>query len=418
MNIVVRIPFTRRTWVEALYAVASVPLAVVGFVFVVVSFLLGLVLSITVVGLPLLALGGFAAQRVAALSRHLAGALLGESVRPPARFSSGPGFLGWLQAALRDPASWRARAYLVVKLPLAFVSGYVVVLWGMSLFWLTYPLWWSIAGTDGPLPYVGFDRDTWLGALAVALAGIVTMFAAPWAVRGLVWIDCRLIHSLLGAGTTAERVRELEDSRSRLAEDAAGTLRQIERDLHDGTQAQLGALAMKLGQAKEKLEEDGEVPYDPAGALGLVDGAHRHAKEALFELRDIVRGIHPPVLDLGLDAALATLVARSALPATMHVTVPRRPTKAVETIAYFAVAELLNNAAKHSDARHIIVEVIERDGALHIHVQDDGIGGAAPGAGTGLSGLADRLSSVDGRLEVVSPRGGPTDVSIELPLHA
>lgn len=418
MNVVVRTPFTRRTWAEAVYAAASVPLAIVGFVFVVVSFVLGLALSITAVGLPLLALGGFAAQRVAAPSRRLAGALLGESVRPPAGFSSGPGFLGWLQAALRDPASWRARAYLLVKLPLALITGYVVVLWAMSLFWLTYPLWRSLAGADGPLPYVGVDRDTWPGALAVVLTGIITILAAPWAVHGLLWIDRRLIRSLLGAGTTAERVRELEDSRSRLAEDAAGTLRHIERDLHDGTQAQLGALAMKLGQAKEKLDDNGEVPYDPAGALGLVDAAHRHAKEALVELRDIARGIHPPALDLGLDAALATLVARSAVPATLHVAVPRRPSKAVETIAYFAVAELLNNAAKHSEAKHLVVEVTGRDDSLHISVHDDGVGGAAPGAGTGLSGLAARLSSVDGRLAVVSPRGGPTNVNIELPLHA
>src|SRR5262249_35648511 len=155
---------------------------------------------------------------------------------------------------------------------------------------------------------------------------------------------------------------------------SATTLRRIERDLHDGTQAQLAALAMTLGQAKEKLEHRANVPFDPAGALDLVDVAHRHAKEALIELRDLARGIHPPALDVGLDAALATLVARSAVPTTLHTDLPTRPAKAIETIAYFSAAELLANVAKHSRARHAEVKVVARGGTLHLTVRDDGIG--------------------------------------------
>ena len=194
-------------------------------------------------------------------------------------------------------------------------------------------------------------------------------------------------------------------------------MRRIERDLHDGTQAQLGTLAMNLGQAKEKLEHHEGVPYDPTGALDLVTEAHRHAKEALVELRDIARGIHPPALDLGLEAALATLVSRSAVPATLHADLPERPGRAIETIAYFSAAELLANAARHGHAQHIGVDVVESGGVLRLTVRDDGIGGATPGAGSGLVGLADRLRAVDGRLDIVSPAGGPTVISVELPLH-
>jgi signal transduction histidine kinase len=416
LNKVLRVPLTRRTWVETVYAIAVLPLAVAGFVFLVISSLLGIVLSITLIGLPVLALGGLAARRLGSVQRTLARALLGVHVPPPARFVPGPGFVGWLQSALRDAASWRARGYLLVKLPLAMVTFYVIVLWAEALFWLIYPIWWQLTGLGGPLPFI--DADTWPGAVAVALIGLIVVFAAPWAIRTLVWCDRQLIRSLLGRPLDAERVRDLEHARAHIADDAATTLRRIERDLHDGTQAQLGTLAMTLGQAKEKLEHRAGVPYDPAGALDLIEDAHRHAKEALAELRDIARGIHPPALDLGLDPALATLVARSTIPATLHADLQQRPSKAIETIAYFTVAELLANAAKHSRARRITVEITERGGTLHLQVRDDGIGGAIPGAGSGLNGLADRLHAVDGRLEIVSPPGGPTVISVDLPLQA
>jgi signal transduction histidine kinase len=419
LNVVLRAPISRRTWEETLYALATVPLAVAGFVFVVLSFLAGIVLSVTFVGVPLLALGGLAARRLGSVHRALARALLHEQVANPRRFVPGPGFFGWLQSALRDAASWRARAYLLLKFPLAVLTFYVAaVLWGEGLFWLTYPIWWQTLGAGGPLPIVFLDTDRWPGALAVAVIGLAAIFAAPWTLRALVWPDRRLIRALLGPAEGAERVRELEHARAQLVDNAAARLRRIERDLHDGTQAQLGAVAMKLGQAKEKLEHREGVPFDPAGALDLVDAAHRHAKEALVDLRDIARGIHPPALDLGLDAALATLVARSAVPATLHADLPVRPSTAIETIAYFSAAELLANAAKHSRARRTIVEVTERDETLRLQVRDDGIGGAMRGAGTGLTGLADRVRAVDGRLEVVSPPGGPTVITVELPLHA
>jgi signal transduction histidine kinase len=259
--------------------------------------------------------------------------------------------------------------------------------------------------------------DSWPRALLVCAAGAALLLAAPWVVHALSWPHRRLVRALLGPAMNAERVRELEHARTRIVDDSAVRLRRIERDLHDGTQAQLATLAMTLGQAKEKLEHRPNVPFDPDGALELIDAAHRHAGEALVELRGITRGIHPPALDLGLDAALATLVAHSAVPARLHADLPSRPSEAIETIAYFSVAELLANAARHSRATKVTVEARESDESLYLRVTDDGIGGAGPGNGSGLPGLVDRVRSVDGDLHLSSPRGGPTVIDVELPLH-
>jgi signal transduction histidine kinase len=214
-------------------------------------------------------------------------------------------------------------------------------------------------------------------------------------------------------------VRDLEQTRAQAVDDSAARLRSIERDLHDGAQAQIVAVAMKLGLAKEKLSgaEAGGDP-DVQRALELVDTAHRTAREAINELRDLARGIHPPVLDRGLDAALSTLAARSAVPVDLIVDVPQRPSPSIETIAYFCAAELLANVAKHSGARRATLEAVHVPGLLRVRVSDDGYGGARLDAGSGLRGLAERVRTVDGRIEVSSPPGGPTVVTVELPSHA
>jgi signal transduction histidine kinase len=191
----------------------------------------------------------------------------------------------------------------------------------------------------------------------------------------------------------------------------------VERDLHDGAQARLVALAMSLGMAREKLGE-GASEDDVARARLLVDTAHRGAKEAITELRDLARGIHPPVLDSGLPEALSTLAARSAIPVTLTASIPRRPTPAIEAIAYFCAAELLANAAKHSAAAEVTIDAAEQGGVLRLRVLDDGRGGADPGRGSGLAGLRQRVRTVDGRMSVDSPQGGPTLVTVELPMHA
>ncbi len=190
-------------------------------------------------------------------------------------------------------------------------------------------------------------------------------------------------------------------------------MRRLERDLHDGAQIRLATLAMNLGMATEKLGVDGPPP-DLAQARELVALAHRGAKDALADLRDLVRGIHPPVLDNGLGDALATLATSSAIPVAVTVELPDRPAPAIETIAYFCAAELLANAAKHSRATRIGLGVVRSGERLTLTVEDDGVGGANPD-GPGLSGLARRIAVVDGRMRVHSPAGGPTRVEIELP---
>jgi len=190
--------------------------------------------------------------------------------------------------------------------------------------------------------------------------------------------------------------------------------------VHDGTQAQLVALAMRLGMAKEKLEDPEHVDLEQVRAL--VTEAHRGAKEAIAELRDIARGIHPPALDIGLEGALATLAARSAVPTDISIALDTRPTPAIEAIAYFCVAELLANVAQHAQAAQASVSCSQQGSWLRLVVRDDGIGGAeltsVGSSSSGLAGLVDRVGTVDGRMRLVSPPGGPTVVTVDLPLQA
>jgi signal transduction histidine kinase len=243
---------------------------------------------------------------------------------------------------------------------------------------------------------------TWLAALP--LAGAALIF----------WTVYRLQQD------SVHRVRELEESRANLVEDSAARLRRIERDLHDGAQAQMVAVAMKLGLAREKLDGmvDGTGQAGLDRVLELVDAAHRGAKEAIAELRDLARGIHPPVLDQGLGTALTSLAARGDLAVELVLDLPGRSSAAIETIAYFCAAELLANVAKHSGARHATLEAVHVPGLLRVRVSDDGCGGARIEAGGGLAGLAERVKTVDGRLQISSPPGGPTVVAVELPSHA
>src|SRR6202012_2045442 len=194
-------------------------------------------------------------------------------------------------------------------------------------------------------------------------------------------------------GHAADRVRELEQSRTHLVDDAAARLRRIERDLHDGPQAQMVAVAMKLGLAREKLTgaaAAGSASTELARALELVEAAHRGAKEAIEELRELARGIHPSVLDHGLGTALSTLAARSGVPVELVTDLPERSSAAIETIAYFCAAELITNVAKHGGARRATLEVVNAAGRLRVRVSDDGCGGARVEASGGLAGLAGR----------------------------
>src|SRR6516165_8179618 len=257
----------------------------------------------------------------------------------------------------------------------------------------------------------------WVFVLGVILCSYRFWWGAALTAVGALelWIAYRLLIAPL-----PRRVRELERSRARVVDDSAGRLRQIERDLHDGAQAQMVAVTMKLGLAVKKLGGmvDGTGQTDLERVLELVAAAHRGAKEAITELRDLARGIHPPVLDQGLGIALTTLAARSDLPVELGIDLPERPSAAIETIAYFCAAELLTNVTKHSGARHAMLEAVHVPGLLQVRVSDDGRGGARIHTGGGLAGLAERIRAVDGRLQLSSPPGGPTVVTVELPSHA
>jgi signal transduction histidine kinase len=216
----------------------------------------------------------------------------------------------------------------------------------------------------------------------------------------------------------AERARELQERRAHAVDESAARLRRIERDLHDGAQVRLTALAMTLGEIKEGLDAAAATAVEGSHLRMLAAAAHRSAKETLAELRDLARGIHPAVLDRGLEAALAALAQTSTTPAELSVSLRERASPAIEAIAYFCAAELLANVAKHSGASRATISVSDQDGGLLMTVADDGTGGARLSPGGGLAGLLERVQTVDGRLGVDSPPGGPTVITVELPGHA
>jgi signal transduction histidine kinase len=430
-EIVLRAPLTRRNRRELLYCGFGGAAGVIAFYPLVALLLAGLVISTsvigTVVGLLLITLALRFSRGLGALHRRLGRRLLGRQVEAPPAFQRGTGILGRLDRRLRDRAAWRGVWYTLIKLPVGAVQLYSVVLTAFGLIDFSYPLIWLLFHNNGrgqleaviPVPFGGtLQVSSWVGSFPIAIAGAACVVAAAWLARGINAADGRLVRSLLGPSSMAERVSELERTRALAVDDSAAALRQVERDLHDGAQMRLAALAMNLGMAREKLGETDE-QADNATVRELIDAAHRNAVDALADLRDLARGIHPPVLDNGLASALATLASSSAIPATVSAEIGPRPAPAIETIAYFCAAELIANATKHSYANQIKINIFtERTGVLHLVVLDDGIGGAEAGRGSGLSGLAQRVSTVDGRIDVSSPAGGPTTVTVLLPLRA
>jgi len=239
------------------------------------------------------------------------------------------------------------------------------------------------------------------------------VFGAPWLTKLLAWLNLAIARLLLAPrrkDALGAQVTKLETSRAAAVDSAEAERRRIERDLHDGAQQRLVALAMGLGNARERLDQD------PEAGRQLVADAHEEAKAALREIRDLVRGIHPVILeDRGLDAALSAVVARSPVPVALQVDVAERPPPAVESTAYFVVSEALANVARHAGATRASVAIVRGGDRLVVEVRDDGRGGATVGAGTGLVGLRDRVTALGGSLHVVSPAGGPTTLLAELP---
>ncbi|MFI6662374.1 sensor histidine kinase [Streptomyces sp. NPDC050523] len=415
-----RAPFEARSWREFAYVLLSLPIGIALFVYAVTMVSLGAGLLVTFLGVPVLAAGLAGCRGIAALERTRARALLGLEVADPDPLRmKKSGVMAWMGAVLKSGTSWRTLLYALLQFPWSVFSFVVAVnFWVYGWALLTYPLWFWLfpmyGGQDGLQLYGDSTHSIYLDnpfeITVTALVGLIFTLATPWIVRALTTVDRLMVHGLLGPSRLSARVVELESDRGVVVDTAAADLRRIERDLHDGAQARLVALAMDLGLAKEKLTED------PQAAARMVDEAHGEVKTALQELRDLARGIHPAVLtDRGLDAALSAVASRCTVPVQVEVDLAERPAPAIEGIAYFTVSELLQNISKHARATWAAVDVWRVENRLMVQVMDNGVGGANASGGSGLAGLAERLDAVDGILVVDSPAGGPTRVTAELP---
>jgi signal transduction histidine kinase len=308
----------------------------------------------------------------------------------------------------RAAATWRQLGYHLLALAIGAGGGALVA-----------GCWSAVA------PALGYAAGPWRQGhpagvgVAVVAAALALLLAAPWVARGVARLDGVAARALLGPSRSEElalRVASLTRSRADVVAATDAERRRIERDLHDGTQQRLVSLAMHLGMARETLTDA------PEPARQAIDQAHHQATQALAELREVVRGLHPAVLDdRGLDAALSGIAARAPVPVRLRVDVAARCAPSIEAIAYFVVSEALTNVAKHASAGHAEVTVRRSGDRLRIVVTDDGQGGAAPGVGqgdgggSGLRGLAQRAAAVDGTLTIHSPPGGPTAITVELP---
>ncbi len=413
-----RVPWSPRAWSKALYLAGGIPAQLAAALVLVVPavtvhprwplWLLGLVLVFLAV--PLLT--GIHRHRL----RTTAGVVIPAQPVIPDRLSA-----RGIVTVARARATWRQLGYHLLAAP-ALAVGAIAALWAWLagiLLTLLYAYAWALpqqvllrrGQSSSPsghlLRVLSIPVDVYLTA-----AGIVLLAAAPWLTAAVGALDARAARALLGPSRAEElehQVEHLAQTRAGVVDAADAERRRLERDLHDGTQQRLVSLAMRLGMARAERP-------DAAQAQQVIAEAHEEAKAALLELRHLVRGLHPAVLeDRGLDAALSGVAARLPIPVRLTVDVPGRPPPTIEAVAYFVVSEGLTNIAKHAQASQAEVFVQRANDRLHIIVSDDGVGGADPAHGTGLAGLAKRAASVDGTFEIISPPGGPTLLTVDLP---
>ncbi len=316
--------------------------------------------------------------------------------------------------AVIDRGMWHQFLYYLLLLPLAIVwLVLILAAWSVPPVLIALPLYYNrFAASQAQLgPFVIDSPKS--AAMVAIVAAVFLLVVSPWLMRLASALDAELARRLLGrseSGALAERVTQLVTSRQQVVDSVEAERRRMERDLHDGAQQRLVSLAMTLGRAKNRLGSK-----EPA-VRALIEDAHADAMQAIVELRDLTRGLHPPVLtDRGLDAALSALAVRSPVPMHVRIGIHQRPSLTIESIAYFVVTEALTNVAKHAEAAHVEVSVVRRGDVLRVEVRDDGQGGADPSKGTGLRGLSDRVAGVDGRLTVESPPGGGTTLIAEVP---
>jgi signal transduction histidine kinase len=395
---------------DFLYVATGLPLGIAWLILLVTLLAVGIGTAILTVGIPILALTLLLWRWGANTERERAAMVLGAPIPRPRRMAPASNRLlaGW-SARLRDRSTWRDLGYMLLLGPVGILAGTIAItLWSAALAALLAPVFAPSAPAGSLLD------DLSAGALIAIAAGSIPLAAVAAVVTRALAAGCAaLAESLLASDDRAElteRINTLEASRSGAVDSADARLRRIERDLHDGAQHRLAYIAMELGRARGKLATD------PEAADALLAEAHEEAKRAMRDLRDVVRGIHPSVLtDRGLDAALSGLAERATVPVEISCGFEGRLPPAVETAAYYVVAEALTNVGRHSRATAAQVELRREDGELVVEIWDDGHGGAERVAGSGLEGLAQRVEALDGKLQVVSPAGGPTMITARMP---
>ncbi|MFG3302353.1 sensor histidine kinase [Micromonospora chersina] len=403
---------TTATARSVAYLAAGILAGAAGFAWTVAALVTVGLLSVTQLGGPAFLGAAWVTRRLATAERHRAGWVLGRPLDEPYE-PAAPGTVRERVAAVaRQPATWRDLAWLVVCFPVGLVTGVAgTVLAAVPVAAVLAPGWlWAVPNGNAPWPLRPLLTTT-PGRFALAAIGLLVLPVAAWLLRVLARGVASGARALLAPGAHLRLVREaarLAETRARVVDAQAAELRRIERDLHDGAQARIVAAGMTLALAARKMRAGGPAVSD-------VDLARSQLDEALAELRRLVRGIHPPILtDRGLHAALAALAADSPLDVRLCGDPDARHPAAVESAAYFVVAEGLANAAKHADASRCTIALVPGTGTLTVSLTDDGKGGADL-AGSGLDGLRRRVEALDGALTLTSPPGGPTVLHAELP---
>ncbi|MDA4886267.1 sensor domain-containing protein [Streptomyces sp. MS2A] len=382
---------------------------------IVAAVAVGGVLAVVLVGLPLLVLTALVGIPVARLER-LRLRLIDRAPAParPVRQPPATGPWPWLITRLRERATWRELGHALLFALVLWPLDALVVAFALAapLHLAVTPLLMATAGGGEEAKVLKqWTVTTWPAASGIAVLGLLLLALGGYALGLAAGARAELTRVLVGAPREDDqeaRVVELTRSRVRLVDAFEAERRRIERDLHDGAQQRLVALTMALGLAR--------LDAPPGPLADQLAKAHGEAGKALEELRELIHGIHPKVLaDYGLPAAVADAADRSAVPVDVTLELPGRLPQAVEAAAYFVVCEALANIGRHSGATRAAVTGGHRDGRLVLRVRDDGRGGADAAAGSGLTGLADRVSVLDGRLSLSSPPGGPTLLSVEIP---
>ncbi|MEO3872000.1 sensor histidine kinase [Nonomuraea sp. B12E4] len=365
------------------------------------------------IGIPMFVASVLWLRALANEHRRVAGRLLREEIPAPyAPLPDRP--TARLTTVLGDPATWRdfgwvlANSFAGVALLAVPVGAFLAGVW-----YLLYPLLFALAPAGSISGHLFFETNTQLASFVTLPIGVACMALSRWLAPRVLGTYGRLTRNLLAPSERSQlqaRVQQLTVSRADSNDLQATELRRIERDLHDGAQARLVAMGMTLGAADKLVEQN------PAAARALLNEARDASARALNEIRDLVRGIHPPVLaDRGLGDAVRALVLDTRFRAEVSVELSHRLPAPVESAAYFAVSEAVANAAKHSGAQRIWIDISHAGGRLRIVVTDDGTGGADLSAGSGLRGIERRLGAFDGVLALNSPPGGPTMVTMEIP---